>query len=111
VLPTRNARNGQLFTHAGKLNIRRSEHRDDPRPADPACGCPTCARFSRAYLRHLHAQDDPLFGRLASLHNLFFFHAWVARMRQALLGGTFEAEIGHMRELLATVAPEPADPG
>ncbi len=108
VMPTRNARNGQLFTHAGKLNIRRSENREDPGPLDPACGCPTCARFSRAYLRHLHAQDDPLFGRLATLHNLFFFHAWVARMRQALLAGTFATEVGRMREQLATAAPEPA---
>ncbi len=89
VLPTRNARNGQLFTSAGKLNIQRAEHRDDPRPADPACGCPTCTRFSRAYLRHLHAQDDPLFGRLASLHNLWFFHALVGRLRAALVAGRY----------------------
>jgi queuine tRNA-ribosyltransferase len=89
VLPTRNARNGQLFTLAGKLNIRRSEHRDDPRPADPSCGCPCCTRFSRAYLRHLHAQDDPLFGRLASVHNLWFFHALVGRLRAALRAGEY----------------------
>jgi queuine tRNA-ribosyltransferase len=97
VMPTRNARNGQLFTRAGKLNIRRTEHRADRRPADPDCGCPTCTRFSRAYLRHLHAQDDPLFGRLATLHNLWFFHAWVARMRRALATGTFAAEIARMQ--------------
>jgi queuine tRNA-ribosyltransferase len=97
VMPTRNARNGQLFTAAGKLNIRRAENRNDPGPPDPACGCPTCTRFSRAYLRHLHAQDDPLFGRLATLHNLAFFHGWVARMRQALVSGTFAAEIARMR--------------
>jgi queuine tRNA-ribosyltransferase len=109
VMPTRNARNGQLFTRAGKLNIRRAENKGDRRPVDPGCICPTCTRFSRAYLRHLHGQDDPLFGRLATLHNLFFFHAWVARMRRALLAGTFTAEIARMSTELASAAPEPGE--
>ena len=109
VMPTRNARNGQLFTRAGKLNIRRTENRTDRGPADPDCGCPTCTRFSRAYLRHLHAQDDPLFGRLATLHNLFFFHAWVARMRHALLAGTFTAEIARMTAELGGSADASAE--
>jgi queuine tRNA-ribosyltransferase len=104
VLPTRNARNGQFFTLAGKLNIRRTEHRDDRGPVDPSCACPTCSRFSRAYLRHLHAQDDPLFGRLASLHNLWFFHALVGRLRAALRAGEYPAV---RTELAAACASAP----
>ncbi|HWB74879.1 MAG TPA: tRNA guanosine(34) transglycosylase Tgt [Nannocystaceae bacterium] len=104
VLPTRNARNGQLFTFAGKLNIKRTEHKDDRGPADPTCGCPTCTRFSRAYLRHLHAQDDPLFGRLASLHNLWFFHTLVGRLRAALRAGDYPAT---RTVLLASCASAP----
>jgi queuine tRNA-ribosyltransferase len=91
VMPTRHARNGQLFTYAGRLNIRGARYREDPRPPDPDCDCSTCRRSSRAYLRHLHQQGDPLYGRLATVHNLFFFHQWVAAMRQALLGGGFDS--------------------
>lgn len=90
VMPTRHARNGQLFTFAGRLNIRQARYREDPRPPDPDCACSTCRRTSRAYLRHLHQHNDPLFGRLATLHNLFFFHQWVAVMRGALRRDAFE---------------------
>ena len=100
VLPTRNARNGQLFTMAGRMNIRRTQWRDDVRPVDPECGCPTCRRFSRGYLRHLHGQNDPLFGRLASLHNLWFFHALVGRLRAALRRGDYPAERDRVRASL-----------
>jgi queuine tRNA-ribosyltransferase len=89
VMPTRHARNGQLFTWQGRMNIRRAEFREDPRPPDPTCACAGCRRFSRAYLRHLHQQNDPLYGRLATIHNLFFFTQWVAAMRNALRGGSF----------------------
>jgi queuine tRNA-ribosyltransferase len=91
VMPTRHARNGQLFTFAGRLNIRAARHREDPRPPDPDCSCTTCRRSSRAYLRHLHQQGDPLYGRLATVHNLYFFHQWVAAMRRALQTGGFDA--------------------
>lgn len=87
VMPSRNARNGQLFTWQGRLNIRGLRFKDDPGPVDPTCGCLTCARFSRAYLRHLERQGEPLFGRLATLHNLYFFHQWVAVLRGALRAG------------------------
>jgi len=90
VMPSRHARNGQLFTWSGRLNIRRAEFREDPAPLDETCACAACRRFSRAYLRHLHAQNDPLYGRLATLHNLFFYGQWVARLRTSLLDGTFE---------------------
>jgi queuine tRNA-ribosyltransferase len=89
VMPTRHARNGQVFTWEGRLNIRLAQFRDDARPIDARCGCPACRRFSRAYLRHLHAQNDPLYGRLATIHNLFFFGSWVATMRNALRHGAF----------------------
>ncbi len=84
VMPSRHARNGQMFTFAGRLNIRQSRFRDDSTPIDPDCACRACRRHSRAYLRHLHEQNDPLYGRLATIHNLFFFHQWVGALRAAI---------------------------
>ncbi|MBL9100998.1 MAG: tRNA guanosine(34) transglycosylase Tgt [Myxococcales bacterium] len=84
VMPSRNARNGQLFTYRGRVNIRRSEHRDARGPIDPECPCRACRSYSLAYLRHLHEQADPLYGRLATIHNLVFFHQWVGALRAAL---------------------------
>ncbi len=101
VMPTRHARNGQLFTWSGRLNIRHAAHRRDPSPPDEHCLCPTCARFSRAYLRHLHAQNDPLYGRLATLHNLFFYHQLVAALREGLRKGIFGAVVQAVRPLLS----------
>ena len=95
VIPTRHARNGQLLTFAGRMNIRNGRFRDDDSPPDPGCDCGTCQRFSRAYLRHLHEQHDPLYGRLSTVHNLFMFHELVALARAALRQGTW-----------ATVAPD-----
>jgi len=103
VIPTRHARNGQLFTFAGRMNIRLTRYRDDGSPIDPACACSTCRRFSRAYLRHLHDQNDPLYGRLATIHNLFFFHQWVAAMRVALSNGTFGGPGGFAAMVEATM--------
>lgn len=75
VLPTRNARNGMLFTSRGPVNIKNSCHRDDPRPVDPACGCQLCTQYSRAYLRHLFLEKEIYGLRLATIHNLgFYFH-------------------------------------
>jgi queuine tRNA-ribosyltransferase len=91
VIPTRHARNGQMFTWEGRVDIRRARYRDDGGPVDASCACPTCARFSRAYLRHLHEHNDPLYVRLATLHNLRFFHEFVAALRQGLREGRFEA--------------------
>jgi queuine tRNA-ribosyltransferase len=101
VMPSRHARNGQLFTFAGKINIRRAEFRDDDGPLDPGCSCTTCRRFSRAYLRHLHGQNDPLYGRLATIHNLFFFHQWVATLRAGLQQGRFAAIDAAFRRVIA----------
>ncbi|MDR1546504.1 MAG: tRNA guanosine(34) transglycosylase Tgt [Deltaproteobacteria bacterium] len=89
VMPTRNARNGQLFTRFGKINILNARYKSDPAPVDERCGCLTCRRFSRAYLRHLHQNREPLFLRLASLHNLTYYLELLAGARDALLKGTF----------------------
>ncbi len=87
VLPTRNARNGHLFTRFGDVRIRNARHRDDPRPLDPACGCYTCRHFSRAYLRHLHACGEILAARLATIHNLHYYLELMAGLRAAIAAG------------------------
>ncbi len=84
VLPTRNARNGTLFTTSGPLNIRNARHQDDPRPVDSECGCVLCSRYSRAYLRHLFMEKE-IFGlRLATIHNLAFYGTMMERIREAV---------------------------
>jgi queuine tRNA-ribosyltransferase len=103
VIPTRHARNGQLFTSIGRLNIRNSAHREDTNPLDPACGCYTCRNYSRAYLRHLHQCNEILGARLATLHNLFFYQALMRRIRAAIDGGTLAA-------LAREVAAQSSDP-
>ena len=89
VAPTRMGRNGTVFTADGRLNIKRAEFRADRRPLDDECGCSACARFSRAYLRHLFLADEILGLRLLSLHNVHFLVALMQRARLALLDGTF----------------------
>ncbi|MEM6292971.1 MAG: tRNA guanosine(34) transglycosylase Tgt [Myxococcota bacterium] len=101
VMPTRHARNGQLFTWNGKINIRRAEHKDDLRPIDETCACPCCTTTSRAYLRHLHRANDPLYGRLATIHNLFFYAQIIAVMREGLRNGTFDAALETLAPMLA----------
>jgi queuine tRNA-ribosyltransferase len=91
VLPTRNARNGQLFTAAGVLSIKQSRYAGDPRPPEEGCSCYTCRNFSRAYLRHLFVSRELLAYRLLSLHNLHFYLALMAEMRAAIAGKTFFA--------------------
>ncbi len=91
VAPTRVARHGALYTTAGKINIRNLRFREDKGPIDAACGCYTCQRFTRGYLRHLFLADELLFYRLASIHNLYFIVQLVKRIRQSILDGTFFA--------------------
>jgi queuine tRNA-ribosyltransferase len=91
VAPTRMGRNGAVFTADGRLNIKRAEFRLDRRPLDPECECAACARFSRAYIRHLFLADEILGLRLLSLHNVHFLVSLMRQAREALLGGTFEA--------------------
>ena len=91
VLPTRNARNGTLFTSQGKVSIKRAEHARDERPLDPECSCYTCATFSRAYLRHLFQAGEILAARLHTLHNLHFYLDLMRRVREAIQAGSFPA--------------------
>ena len=91
VAPTRMGRNGTAFTVDGRLNIKRAEYRLDPRPLDETCGCATCRRFSRAYVRHLFAADEILGLRLLSLHNVHFLVSLMRRAREALAAGSFDA--------------------
>ena len=90
VMPTRNARNGHLFTHDGVVRIRNAAYRLDTGPLDPACDCTTCRNYSRAYLRHLERSQEILFARLASYHNTYYYQNLMARMRAAIHSGTFE---------------------
>ncbi len=91
VMPTRNARNGHLFTSEGVIRIRNARHRDDPGPLDPACSCYTCANYSRAYLHHLDRCEEILGARLNTLHNLHYYLALMARIRAAIEAGRYEA--------------------
>ena len=84
VLPTRNARNGTLFTAQGKLSIKRAEFASDPRPLDETCDCYCCRNFSRAYLRHLYVAGEILSSQLNSLHNLYFYHRLMERCRETI---------------------------
>jgi queuine tRNA-ribosyltransferase len=90
VLPTRNARNGQLFTSEGPINIKNAQFAEDDGPADPRCGCPTCQRYSRAYLRHLFLAGEITSSTLNTLHNLYFYLDTMRRIRDAISFGTFE---------------------
>ena len=89
VMPTRNARNGSLFTSQGKLNIKNQRFATDFGPLDPACGCPVCRVYTRAYLRHLYKSGEILSLRLNTLHNLFFMVELAANMRRAIKNGSF----------------------
>jgi len=91
VMPTRNARNGWLFTRYGDIKIRNARYRDDTRPLDPGCGCHTCGHFSRAYLHHLQRANEITGARLNTLHNLHFYLTIMAEMREAIAGGAFQA--------------------
>ncbi len=90
VLPTRHARNGQLFTSEGRINIRNAVHAEDERPLDPACGCYTCRRHSRAYLRHLFLAKEMSAATLNTLHNLSYYLDTMRRIRDAILLRTFD---------------------
>ncbi|MBV6418664.1 MAG: Queuine tRNA-ribosyltransferase [Steroidobacteraceae bacterium] len=91
VMPTRHARNGHLFTSSGVINIRNAAHQFDTAPVDAACGCYTCANYSRAYLRHLDRANEILGSRLGTIHNLFFYLDLMARIRARIAAGDFAA--------------------
>ncbi|MEK7945445.1 tRNA guanosine(34) transglycosylase Tgt [Pigmentiphaga sp. YJ18] len=91
VMPTRNARNGWLFTRYGDVKIRNARYRDDTRPLDETCGCYTCQNFSRSYLHHLFRSNEILGARLNTIHNLHYYLQLMQEMRDAIAGGVFAA--------------------
>ena len=90
VMPTRNARNGWLFTRHGDVKIRNARYRDDTGPLDPTCACHTCRHFSLSYLHHLQRSNEITGARLNTLHNLHFYLTIMAEMRQAIAAGAFD---------------------
>lgn len=99
VLPSRNARNGCLFTSSGKVIIKHAKYKEDPAPLDAECGCYTCQNFSRAYLRHLFQAGEILFSTLATLHNLQRYLDIMRQMRQSILLGTFPQYLNAVRSV------------
>ena len=91
VMPTRNARNGWLFTRFGDVKIKNAAHRNDPRPLDESCECYTCRNFSRAYLHHLHRVGEILGARLNTIHNLHYYLQLMREMREAIEQHRFDA--------------------
>lgn len=89
VIPTRNARNGRLFTKDGFFSIKGAKNKEDAGPIDSTCDCPTCTTYSRAYLRHLWIANEILVHRLTTMHNLWFFQRHMQRIRAAIADGTF----------------------
>jgi queuine tRNA-ribosyltransferase len=102
VLPTRNARNGQLFTSQGRVNIKNARYAEDEGPLDPECGCYTCRHHSRAYLRHLYVAGEMTAGALNTLHNLSFYLDTMRRIRDAIAFRTFE---NFRQEFVRSVSP------
>jgi queuine tRNA-ribosyltransferase len=97
VLPTRNARNGHLFTSQGVVRIRNARHRASTEPLDPACDCETCRHYSRAYLHHLDRANEILGARLATIHNLRYYQRLMARLRAAIEAGRLERFVADFR--------------
>jgi queuine tRNA-ribosyltransferase len=91
VMPTRNARNGWLFTRFGDIKIRNAKHKDDTRPLDDSCACYACKNFSRAYLHHLQRTGEILGARMNTVHNLHYYQQLMQDMREAIETGTFAA--------------------
>jgi queuine tRNA-ribosyltransferase len=104
VMPTRNARNGWLFTSQGDVKIRNSRHRDDTGPLDPGCACYTCGHFSRGYLHHLQRVNEILGARLNTIHNLHFYLELMRRARAAVEAGQFAGFARSVRERRAAGA-------
>ena len=101
VMPSRNARHGNLFTWEGKLNIHNEKYAEDPRPISLRCGCPACRNYSRAYVRHLFKAREMLGMRLCVLHNLWFYNDLMQKIRDALDAGCYGSFYHAHRELLA----------
>ena len=107
VAPTRMGRNGAVFTRDGRLNIKRTEYRTDPRPLDPDCDCSACTRFTRAYIRHLFVSDEILGLRLLSLHNVHFLLSLARAARQSILNGDLDSWAREWLARYRTASPLP----
>jgi len=107
VMPTRNARNGCLFTTRGRVMIKNARHREDPGPVDPDCGCYACRRFTRAYLRHLFVSQEILALRLNTLHNLFFYNRILAELREGIHSGGVDTVAKRWLETISEDAGTP----
>lgn len=94
VVPTRHARNAQLFTSSGRINMRNARFRSEPGPVDPGCGCPVCRTFSLGYLRHLYVAGEVLASVAGTLHNLWFYLDTMRRVREAIVEGRLDALAG-----------------
>ena len=101
VMPSRNARHGNLFTWKGKINLLNEKYIDDARPIAEECDCPACKHYSRSYIRHLFKAREALGMRLAVLHNLYFYNKLMDRIRRNIEEGTFEAFRCEFSEKLA----------
>jgi queuine tRNA-ribosyltransferase len=97
VMPTRNARNGWLFTRHGDIKIKNASHKADLSPLDESCGCYTCRHFTRAYLHHLHRTGEILGARLNTLHNLFYYQTLMRELREAIEAGSLADYIARFR--------------
>ncbi|MBQ2277120.1 MAG: tRNA guanosine(34) transglycosylase Tgt [Clostridia bacterium] len=106
VMPSRNARHGNLFTWNGKMNLLNEKYMNDSRPIDENCGCPACRNHSRAYIRHLIKAKEALGMRLAVLHNLYFYNDLMAKIREALDGGYYESFYQKYRIILGERNPD-----
>jgi queuine tRNA-ribosyltransferase len=102
VMPTRNARNGHLFTRHGDIRIKNARHKEDTRPLDASCGCYCCRNFSRAYLHHLFRCGEILGARLNTIHNLFYYQTLMRELREAIAAGEFAAYVARFRKDRAT---------
>ncbi|MBQ9098476.1 MAG: tRNA guanosine(34) transglycosylase Tgt [Clostridia bacterium] len=106
VMPSRNARHGNLFTWHGKINLLNEKYARDPRPLDSSCDCPTCRNYSRSYIRHLIKAKESLGMRLAVTHNLYFYNNLTRKIREALEGGYFESFYQKYRNILGERHPD-----
>lgn len=106
VMPSRNARHGNVFSWKGKLNLMNEKYARDPRPIDEDCGCPACRRHSRSYIRHLIKAKEAVGMRLAVTHNLYFYNELTKKIREALDGGYFESFYEKYHNLLAERAED-----
>jgi queuine tRNA-ribosyltransferase len=101
-MPSRNARHGTIFTWDGIMHITNEKYTTDSRPIDEHCDCPVCRNHSRAYVRHLFKAQEQLGGRLAVMHNLYFYNTLMEKIRESLDNGTFDDFRKQYSQLLAT---------